>query len=91
MSDYSVSEAKDSFPQLIREAEAGQEIRVTRRGLPVAFLVSAQRYSELTSGHTSFSERYRSFRKRFADEPMDLDVDELLAKGHDQGSEVRAP
>lgn len=69
MSDYSISEAKNNLPQLIRQAEAGCEVRMTRRGAPVAFLVSARRYEELTAARTGFAERYRSFRQTFESEP----------------------
>ena len=72
MSDYSVSEAKDNLPQLIREAEAGQEVRVTRRGLPVAVLLSAQKYDELKAGRPSFTERYQAFRQELEQDSVDL-------------------
>jgi prevent-host-death family protein len=84
MSDYSVSEAKDSLPRLIRDAEAGQEVRLTRRGHPVAVLVGAQRYEELTLGRPSFAERYRAFRRDFDLESLDIDPDEIFGAVRDR-------
>ena len=84
VSDYSVSEAKDSLPQLIREAEAGQEVRVTRRGLPVAVLLSAQKYDELKGGRPSFTERYQAFRRELERDAVDLDPDEVFAGVRDK-------
>ena len=84
MFDYSVSEAKASFSQLIRKAEAGQEVRVTRRGLPVAVLLSAQKYDELKAGRPSFTERYQAFRQEFELDAVELDPDEIFAGVRDR-------
>lgn len=79
MSDYSISEAKDNLPQLVRQAEAGLEVRMTRRGAPVAVLVSAQRYEELTTARIGFAERYRSFRQAMGEAANDLDSAEAFS------------
>jgi prevent-host-death family protein len=36
---YTVSEAKQNLARLLKEASAGQEVTITRRGKPVARLV----------------------------------------------------
>lgn len=43
----SISEAKDQLPRLIREVEAGAQVSLTRRGQPVARLVSEETYRKL--------------------------------------------
>ena len=63
VADYSGSEAKDSLPLLIREAEAGQEERVTRRGF--AGGRAAQRTPQvLGAGVPWYRARPRSARPR---------------------------
>ena len=36
---YTVAEAKNKLPQLIRQAEAGARVTITRRGVPVVDIV----------------------------------------------------
>lgn len=42
-STYSVTQAQGQLPGLIREAEAGEPVRICRRDETVAFLVSRRR------------------------------------------------
>lgn len=84
MTDYSISEAKNSLPRLIRDAEAGQEVRLIRRGHPVAILVSVQKYEELTLGRPSFAERHRAFRRDFDLTSLDIDPDEIFGAVRDR-------
>ncbi|MGV3654578.1 MAG: type II toxin-antitoxin system Phd/YefM family antitoxin [Noviherbaspirillum sp.] len=48
MADFSIAQARDHFPKLVQEAEKGQLVRITRRGIPVAVLLSEQEYSRLS-------------------------------------------
>jgi len=41
----SIAETKDNLPKYIHEAEAGNDICITRHGKPVAMLVSMERYN----------------------------------------------
>lgn len=36
---YTVAEAKNKLPELIRQAEAGVRVTITKRGIPVAEIV----------------------------------------------------
>ncbi len=47
MSKVSLAKAKDRLSELIRQAEAGAEVLITRRGKVVARLVSEAEYPEL--------------------------------------------
>ena len=49
MSDaYSIAEAKNNLSGLVHEAEQGHPVRLTRRGKPVAVLISTQQYERLS-------------------------------------------
>jgi prevent-host-death family protein len=67
---YSVAEARQNFARLIRSAERGKAIEITRRGQPVAVLLSAAEYLALTGERPLFVEALTSVRER-------LDVDGL--------------
>ncbi len=39
---YSVAQAKNKLPELIRQAEAGQRVTITKRGVPVVEIVKKE-------------------------------------------------
>jgi antitoxin YefM len=46
-STYSISEGQDSFPAMVREAESGYVVTVTRHDEPVACVISHERMSAI--------------------------------------------
>jgi len=44
---FSIAEAKDRLPRLVHDAEAGVPVALTRRGKPVAVLISMAEYDRL--------------------------------------------
>ncbi|MDJ0851702.1 MAG: type II toxin-antitoxin system Phd/YefM family antitoxin [Myxococcota bacterium] len=68
--EVSVAEARQNFARLIKRAQKGKAIRITRRGEPVAVLLSAAEYLALTGNQPSFVDATRVVRER-------LDVDSL--------------
>ena len=68
--EYSVAEARQHFARLIERAQQGRTIEITRRGKPVAVLLSASEYSAITGERPSFVDAVRQVRER-------LGVDEL--------------
>lgn len=55
---YSVAEARAHLPDILDDVEAGKEVHLTRRGRPVAVMLSPQRYEALRSERSSFGEPY---------------------------------
>ena len=49
MSQVSVADAKNHLPHLVQEAERGLPVRITRRGVRVAVLISELEYERLTN------------------------------------------
>jgi prevent-host-death family protein len=47
MKTFSIADARNRLPELIHEAEAGQPVRLTRRGQPVAVLLADREYARL--------------------------------------------
>jgi prevent-host-death family protein len=62
---YSIAEARSNLPSIVDQAEAGQEIELTRRGKPVAVVVSLRELERLRGERVPFREAYRRFVKRY--------------------------
>lgn len=62
---YSISEARANLPAIIDWVEAGQTVELTRRGRPVAVVVSVQELARLRTGRRDFRTAYREFLDRF--------------------------
>jgi antitoxin Phd len=62
---YSVAEARNRFAELIHDLERMPQIEVTRRGRPVAVLVSAEEFERLRAGKVTFWSAYTAFRDTF--------------------------
>ena len=71
----SIAEARDGFAGLVREAEAGHPIQITRRGKTVAVLVSAADFGTLAARRTSPADLMREVRVRLDREGIGMDDD----------------
>jgi len=66
MREVAITEAKNALTALVHQAEAGKPTRLTRRGKPVAVLLSEDAYHRLQSGASprrdlwDFVERWRA-------------------------------
>jgi prevent-host-death family protein len=49
MSRYSVAEAKNQLPELLREVGKGNPVEITKRGEPVAVVLSVGDYKQLVN------------------------------------------
>ena len=58
---YSIAEARSNLPTIVDQAEAGQEIELTRRGTAVAVVISLREYARLRGVRTPFGDAYRHF------------------------------
>ena len=62
---YSIADARRNLPSLVDEAEAGAEVQLTRRGRPVAVVLSVAEYENLKYRRAKFGEAFAAFRDRF--------------------------
>jgi prevent-host-death family protein len=58
---YSIAEARARLPRIIDQAEAGVEVELTRRGQPVAVLVSRREFERLRGRRVHFGDAYKKF------------------------------
>lgn len=61
---YTIAEARDRFAALVHDVEDTSAIALTRRGKPVAVLVSYDRYRRLIGAQPGMWDRYQRFRER---------------------------
>ena len=87
---YSIAEARRNLPRLVREAERGKAVELTRRGESVAMLISRRRFEKLASHHSGFAEAYRTFAESVDLAKLDLDPDQLFSgvRADTQGRDV---
>jgi prevent-host-death family protein len=86
----SIAEARAKLSGLVKEAEEGAAVRITRWGAPVAVLVSARRYQQLAHGRPSFGAALDDYLERVDIGGIGLDEGEFEnLRGGDAGREPR--
>ena len=58
---YSIAEARARLRSIVEQVEAGGEVELTRRGKPVAVMLSLREFDRLQGKRRNFSEAYQSF------------------------------
>jgi antitoxin Phd len=81
---YSIAEARNQLPAIVHAAEEGSVAELTRRGKPVAVVLSIADYERLKRARPDFWRTLQEFRKSHA--LGDLDVDDVF-----DGVRDRAP
>ncbi len=69
---FSIAEAKNRLPTIIHYVEKGPHVELTRRGKPVAMLLSIQEYERLSRKFTGFWNAVLEFRRKFEDEGIKI-------------------
>ncbi len=77
----SVSAARNDLPALVHEVERGTSVEITRRGRPVAVLVSLAEYRRLTSAGPDLWAAIEEFRR--VHDLAGLDADEVYGDVRD--------
>jgi len=60
---YSIAEARHDLAAIVHELESCDHIELTRRGEPVAVMLSLGEYRRLAAGREKFWDAYRAFRE----------------------------
>ena len=59
---YSLAEARDQLTRLVRDVEKGETVELTRRGKPVAMLVSLREFQAIQNGKQGYWEALCQWR-----------------------------
>lgn len=72
---YSIAEACDHFTTIVRDVEQESAIELTRRGKPVAVLLSIREYKRLSSSQGGFWKAFIAFRNRVNLQDLGIEPD----------------
>jgi prevent-host-death family protein len=72
MTEVSIAEAKNHLPRLVQQAETGGAVHITRRGRPVAVLLSEQEYARLNRPRRQFGEFLTAWRVEMRQEGIEF-------------------
>ena len=88
MAETSIAEAKSQVTRLIHQAERGEAVHITRRGRPVAVLLSEDEYARLRQRQEArnFWDLIVEMRSDPGSEPVDWSADAVDA-WRDRGPE----
>ncbi|MGD9974788.1 MAG: type II toxin-antitoxin system Phd/YefM family antitoxin [Desulfatirhabdiaceae bacterium] len=64
---FTISEAKNKFTAIIHCIEKGPSVKITRRGRPVAVLLSMKEYEVLCQNRIKFWDALEAFREKNLD------------------------
>ena len=81
---YSIAAARISLPTIVDQAEAGLTVELTRRGKPVAVVISLREFERLRTDRAKFGEVYRVFLETHVLEDVGLEPD-VVTSLRDQG------
>jgi antitoxin Phd len=88
----SIAEARDRLASLVHEVEDGAPVELTRRGRPVAVLVSYHEYQRLLGDGPSFWDAMLAYRSAtHLDDPQTLGIDADNAFPRDKSPGRPAP
>ena len=83
---YTIAEAKNRLGQVVHEAEAEAPVELTRRGRPVAMVISIQEFQRLRSPRPNLWEAVRDFRANHDMDDLDLDPDDIFGDVRDHSA-----
>jgi len=88
---HSIAEARSNLPELIRRAESGEAVELTRRGRGVAVLLGRKQYERLVSKSMRFSEAWDAFVRNTTPVDIEPDSDDAFADVRDKspGRDIR--
>lgn len=81
---HSIAEVRRDLPKLVREAENGRPVELTRHGKPVAVLIGRRNLERIASDYRRFTEAYKDFTNKTDLAELALDPDELFANARDK-------
>ena len=72
---HSIAEARSNLPRIVDQAEAGGEVELTRRGTPVAAVVSIRALEQLKGSRPRFGDAYKDFLKKYSLKEIGVEKD----------------
>jgi antitoxin Phd len=73
----SIAQAKNNFTTIIQGVETGPAVQITRRGKPVAMLVSLKEYERLSRRQNNFYDAMMAFRQSLEEDGVEMTGEEF--------------
>jgi prevent-host-death family protein len=92
MTVVSIAKARDTLTRLIQKAESGEPVHITRRGKPVAVLVSEEDYAKMqppTEARQSLFEWLAEWRAGMIRDGIPFPTDEEIERWQDRSGPDR--
>jgi antitoxin Phd len=67
---YSIASAQSHLPGILHDVERGEPVEITRRGKPIAVVVSIDEYRRMNVPTKGFAEVYGAWRRSVAPEDL---------------------
>jgi prevent-host-death family protein len=80
---HSIADARNNLPKLVRQAESGKPVELTRRGEPVAVLVGRKEYDRLITPSRTFADAWEEFSRTVDLRLANIDPDEVFSDVRD--------
>ena len=80
---HTIADARANLAELVREAESGRPVELTRRGKRVAVLVSTRDYERLVGEPRHFSAAWDAFRDEVDVPSFAIEPEEIFAGARD--------
>lgn len=75
---HTIADARANLAELVREAESGRPVELTRRGKRVAVLVSTREYERLVGQPRHFSAAWDAFREEVDVASLSIEPEEIF-------------
>jgi prevent-host-death family protein len=85
---FSIAEARSRLRDIVDQAEAGQDVELTRRGRPVAVVISHRELERLRGNRQHFTDAYHKFLETFAIEEVGLEDELVVPRDKSPGRRV---
>lgn len=74
---YSIAQAKNKLTAIVHSVETGPAVQLTRRGKPVAMLLSVKEYERLAGKRQDFYEAMMAFRQSLEKDGVEMSGEEF--------------
>lgn len=87
---YSIAEARNDLTGLIHDVERGGPVKITRRGKPVAVILSVQEYDRIATSKPTFAQAYEVWKSSVDFDEVAVEPDHFTAlRDRSPGREVK--
>jgi prevent-host-death family protein len=83
---YSIAQARDNLAAIVHELERSSTIEITRRGQPVAMLISIEEYDRLHAHTIGFWDAYKAFASEVNLSELNIQPSEVFGDWRDRAA-----